>query len=125
MAAIADVGYYDGQHVKACLDAGITPYVTKPPTSRNQKAGLVTKADVAYDAVPDTYRCPAGATLTYRFTADEAGRLTRYYATPAVAPARFAHAALAAPKRGVASPAGNMKDCWMPWPSESVRIPRS
>ncbi len=65
------------------MDAGITPDIAKPHTSRNQKAGLFTKADFVYDAQEDAYRCPAGATLTYRFTADEAGRLTRPYATPA------------------------------------------
>jgi hypothetical protein len=80
---VADVGYYDGTEVKICLEAGITPYVAKPHTSRNRKAGLFTKADFVYDAETDCYHCPAGATLTYRFTADEAGRLTRYYATPA------------------------------------------
>ncbi len=80
---VADVGYYDGTEVKTCLDTGITPYIAKPHTSRNQKDGLFTKADFVYDAEEDAYRCPAHATLTYRFTADEAGRLTRYYATPA------------------------------------------
>ncbi len=80
---VADVGYYDGAEVQTCLDTGIMPYVAKPHTSRNQKAGLFTKADFVYDPQQDAYRCPAGATLTYRFTADEAGRLTRYYATPA------------------------------------------
>ncbi len=80
---VADVGYYDGPEVKSCLEAGITPYVAKPHTSRNQKVGLFTKADFVYDAQEDVYRCPANATLTYRFTVDEAGRLTRYYATPA------------------------------------------
>ncbi len=78
---VADVGYYDGTQVKACLDAGIRPYIAKPHTSRNQKAGLFTKADFVYDAAQDTYQCPAQASLTYRFTANEAGRLTRYYAT--------------------------------------------
>ncbi len=80
---VADVGYYDGGEVQACLAAGITPYIAKPHTSRNKKAGLYTKADFVYDVEQDVYRCPAGASLTYRFTADEAGRLTRYYATPA------------------------------------------
>lgn len=80
---VADVGYYDGAEVKRCLDTRITPYVAKPHTSRNQKAGLFTKAEFAYDAHQDAYRCPAGAMLTYRFTTDESGRLTRYYATPA------------------------------------------
>ncbi len=83
LEVVADVGYYDGSEVQACLEAGITPYIAKPHTSRNQKAGLFTKADFVYDAQQDSYRCPGGATLTYRFTADEAGRLTRYYATAA------------------------------------------
>jgi hypothetical protein len=74
---VADVGYYDGAEVNRCLDVGITPYVAKPHTSRNQKVGLVTKADFVYDAQQDTYQCPARATLSYRFTANEAGRPTR------------------------------------------------
>ncbi len=83
LTVVADVGYYDGEEVKACLDVGITPYIAKPQTSRNRKAGLFTKADFVYDAEQDTYRCPAGAVLTYRFTTLEDGRPTRYYATPA------------------------------------------
>ena len=83
MDVVADVGYYDGAEVQACVAVGITPYIAKPHTSRNQKAGLFTKSDFVYDAQQDAYRCPSGATLTYRFTADESGRLTRYYATPA------------------------------------------
>jgi hypothetical protein len=83
LEAITDVGYYDGEEVKACLEAGITPYIPKPHTSRNQKAGLFTEADFVYDVRQDSYGCPSGATLTYRFTTDEAGRLTCYYATPA------------------------------------------
>jgi Transposase DDE domain len=57
--------------------------VPKPHTSRNQKHGLFTKADFVYDAEHDTYGCPAGATLTYRFSTVEDGRPQRYYATPA------------------------------------------
>ncbi len=84
---VTDVGYYDGEEVKACLEAGITPYIAKPHTSRNQKQGLFGyppgEADFVYNAQHDTYRCPAGAELTYRFTTIEAGRPTRYYATSA------------------------------------------
>ncbi len=82
LEVVADVGYYDGVEVKGCLDADITPYIAKPYTSRNQKAGRFTKADFMYDAAHDTYRCPAGATLTYRFSTVEDDRPTRYYATP-------------------------------------------
>ena len=81
--ALADRGYYDGEQIKSCVEAGITPWVSKPHTSRNQKHGLFTKADFIYDAEHDTYRCRAGATLTYRFSTVEDGRPQRYYATPA------------------------------------------
>ena len=36
----AEVGYYHGEEGKTCLEAGITPYVTRPITSANQKLGL-------------------------------------------------------------------------------------
>jgi transposase len=83
LEVVADTGYYDGEEVKACLEAEITPYVAKPHTSRNQKQGLFTKADFLYDAQQDSYRCPAGAVLTYRFSTVEDGRPQRYYATSA------------------------------------------
>lgn len=83
LAVVADQGYYDGQEVKACLDAGITPYIAKPHTSVNQQRGLYTKDDFIYDAARDVYRCPQGAELAFRFDTVELERHIRYYATPA------------------------------------------
>ncbi len=38
------------------------------------------KADFAYDAAADVYRCPAGEELTYRYTTEEDGlQLRRYW----------------------------------------------
>jgi transposase len=81
--AVADVGYYHGEEVKTCLEAGITPYVARPITSANQKLGLFSKDDFTYDGATDTYQCPAGERLTFRFDAVEHGRHIRYYATSA------------------------------------------
>jgi transposase len=81
--AVADVGYYHGEEVKTCLEAGITPYVARPITSANQKLGLFSKDDFIYDKATDTYQCPASARLTFRFDAVEHGRHIRYYATSA------------------------------------------
>jgi transposase len=81
--AVADVGYYHGAEVKACLEAGITPYVARPITSANQKLGLFSKDDFTYDGATDTYQCPAGEQLTFRFATVELGRHIRYYATAA------------------------------------------
>ncbi len=83
LAVVADQGYYDGQEVKRCLAAGITPYLAKPQTSANQKHGLYTKEDFRYEAARDVYRCPQGAELEFRFDTLEDGRPIRYYLTPA------------------------------------------
>lgn len=80
---LTDSGYYDGQEVKQCLEAGITPYIAKPHTSVNQQRGLYTKADFVYDTQCDVYRCPQGAELEFRFDTIEAGRHIRYYKTVA------------------------------------------
>jgi transposase len=81
--AVADVGYYHGEEVKTCLEAGITPYVARPVTSANQKLGLFSKDDFTYDGATDTYQCPAGEQLTFRFATVQQGRHIRYYATAA------------------------------------------
>jgi hypothetical protein len=81
--AVADVGYYHGQEVKQCLQAGITPYIARPITSANQKLGLFSKDDFTYEAATDTYGCPAGEVLSFRFDTVELGRHIRYYATSA------------------------------------------
>ncbi len=78
----ADTGYYDGHEVKRCEEAGITAYVAKAQTSVNVKRGLFTKEDFTYTPESDTYTCPAGETLTFRFEAVELGREIRYYALP-------------------------------------------
>lgn len=81
--AVADRGYCDGGEIKACVEAGITPYVPKSNTSANRKLGLFGKDVFRYDAAHDLYRCPAGAELTYRFQTRELGRDIRYYSTEA------------------------------------------
>src|SRR5262245_9864861 len=81
--AVADVGYYHGEEVKTCLEAGITPYVARPITSAHQKLGLFSKDDFTYDGGTDTSQCPAGAHLTFRFATVELGWPIRYYATAA------------------------------------------
>jgi transposase len=81
--AVADMGYAHGKELKACLEAGIEPYVARPDTSANAKLGLFDKEQFVYDPDTDTYRCPAGQTLTYRFDTVEKERHIRYYKTSA------------------------------------------
>ncbi|MGH2619696.1 MAG: IS1182 family transposase [Anaerolineales bacterium] len=82
---LSDMGYYDGQQVKTCLEAGITPYIPKPRTSANIPLGLFGKEDFRYDPDNDSYGCPAGEPLTFRFRSIEKGRERRTYATSACA----------------------------------------
>jgi hypothetical protein len=43
--------------------------------------GRFGKQDFVYVVENDTYRCPAGEALTYRYTSDEAGKMMRSYWT--------------------------------------------
>jgi hypothetical protein len=81
--AVAEMGDYDGDEVKKCLDAEIVPYIAKPTTSANSKLGLFGKDDFLYDPQNDCYHCPAGQALTFRFETIEQGRHIRYYSTSA------------------------------------------
>jgi CheY-like chemotaxis protein len=51
--AVADMGYYNGDEVKQCLDDGMVPYLPKPNTSAKSKLGLFGKEDFRYDATKD------------------------------------------------------------------------
>lgn len=83
LEVLADMGYYDGQQVKDCVDEGIMPYIPKAETSANKKLGLFGKSDFRYDSERDCYWCPAGEMLTFRFQCQEKDRIRRYYATSA------------------------------------------
>lgn len=83
LSVVADKGYYNGKEVLLCDTIGVTAYVAKPLTSANTALGLYGKERFAYDPQDNSYTCPAGQKLTYRFTSDEAGRATAYYRTNA------------------------------------------
>ena len=82
LEVLADMGYYWGQQVKECADAGITCYIPKALTSANTQQGLFGKERFAYDRENDCYRCPAGQVLSYRSRSFELGRSIRYYRAP-------------------------------------------
>ena len=80
LEAIADRGYYKGEDIYECEQAGITPCVPKPLTSGSKKAGRFGKQDFAYIAEDDEYLCPANKRLPKRHTTEERGLiLSRYY----------------------------------------------
>jgi transposase len=80
---VADRGYYEGEEIRACEEAGITVTLPKPLTSGAKAAGRFGKQDFVYVAADDVYLCPAGERLTYRFSGEEAGKTIRRYWTNA------------------------------------------
>jgi transposase len=81
--AVADRGYFNGEEIKACTDAGVTVTLPKPMTSGAKAEGRFGKQDFVYLAEEDVYRCPAGERLTYRMTTVENGQRMRRYWTSA------------------------------------------
>ena len=79
LAVVADRGYFNGEEILACEEAGITPYIPKTRTSNNQAKGLFGKQDFIYRAEEDEYECPAGERLSYRFTRQEDGKTIHRY----------------------------------------------
>jgi len=57
----------------------ITAYVPRPQTSNNQAKGLFGKRDFVYVPETDAYRCPAGQSLSWRFTTVEKGMTLHCY----------------------------------------------
>jgi transposase len=79
--AVADRCYFDSQEILTCEKAGITVTLPKPMTSGAKARGRFGKQDFRYVAEEDVYICPAGETLTYRYTRDEEGLAIRRYWT--------------------------------------------
>ena len=79
LEVVADRGYFSGEEIVACADAGITAYVPRPQTSNNQAKGLFGKRDFVYLPETNTYRCPAGQSLIWRFTTVEKGMTLHCY----------------------------------------------
>jgi transposase len=79
LTALADRGYYSGDELKACTDAGIVPLVPKPQTSSSQAEGRYGKDDFRYDPARDAFRCPAGEYAIRRFTSVEKGMAIHKY----------------------------------------------
>ena len=83
LTILADRGYFKGEEILACDQAGITALVPKPQTSNNKAQGLFDKRDFRYIAADDEYQCPAGQRAIWRFTTVENGMTLHKYWTSA------------------------------------------
>ncbi|MEO7762402.1 MAG: IS1182 family transposase, partial [Casimicrobiaceae bacterium] len=82
LTVVADRGYYKGEQILACTNAGITALVPKTLTSNSRAEGRFDKQDFIYIAGEDEYRCPAGERAIWRMTTVERGlTLHRYWSS--------------------------------------------
>jgi len=58
LEAVADRGYFNGEEIKECDDAGITVTLPKPMTSGAKSEGRFGKQDFVYKPEENVYRCP-------------------------------------------------------------------
>ena len=83
LEAVADRGYFKGEEVLKCEQAGITVTLPKPQTSGAKSAGRFGKQDFVFLPEENAYRCPAGEKLKYYYTSEEKGRKLNNYWTNA------------------------------------------
>ena len=81
--AVADRGYFNGEEILACEEAGIAVTLPKPMTSNSKAEGRFGKQDFRYVAEEDVYICPAGERLAYSYTSEDKGLVVHRYATKA------------------------------------------
>ena len=79
LTVVADRGYFKGDEILACHEAGITAIVPKTVTSNATAEGRFGKADFIYDAKNNEYRCPAGQRLIWRYSTIEYGQTVHRY----------------------------------------------
>lgn len=79
LTAIADRGYFKGEEIFACHEAGISALVPPTKTSGAKADGRFDKADFIYDPQRNEYRCPAGDSLIWRFASVEKGMPNHRY----------------------------------------------
>ena len=82
---VADRGYFKGEEILACEQAGVAVTLPKPETSCAKSAGRFGKPDPLYLANYHVYRCPAGdkwrITSPLMKMARNADRLTKAWRT--------------------------------------------
>jgi transposase len=68
VTVVADAGYSNGEHGQRCADDGIIAIVPRAETVNPEGKEYFTRDQFSYDADSDSWRCPAGETLTLRET---------------------------------------------------------
>ncbi len=64
VTVVADTGYSNGEHAQRCAQEQITAIVPRPKTVNPEGKQYFSRDRFTYDAETDSWRCPAGATLS-------------------------------------------------------------
>lgn len=85
LTVLADGGYFEGNALKECEEAGITTFVPVPKSKEAARLGIFGQDQFRYDAERDVYVCPQGEQLQYRHTTQdrERNKALKVYATSA------------------------------------------
>ena len=98
---VADRGYFNGEEILACEEAGITVTLPKPMTSNSKAEGRFGKQDFRYMAEQDVYICPAGERLAYHYTNEEKGLVLHRYWTNACQSCAIKHSCTTGKERRI------------------------
>ena len=87
LTVLADGGYYEGNALKECEQAGITTFVSVPKSKEAERLGIFAQSQFRYDQERDLYVCPQGEELHWTKTTNDRERNKKFkvYATKACA----------------------------------------
>ena len=87
LTVLADGGYYEGNALKECEEAGVTTYVPPPESREAKRRGIFERKQFRYDKERDLYLCPQGEELHWTKTTNdrERNKQLKVYATKACA----------------------------------------
>ena len=83
LTVLADGGYYEGNALKECEQAGVTTYVPQPQSREAKRRGIFEQKQFRYDQQRDLYVCPQGEELRFRSVKHERNKQFKVYKTKA------------------------------------------
>lgn len=87
LTVLADGGYFEGNALKECEQAGITTFVSVPKSKEAERLGIFAQGQFRYHQERDLYVCPQGEELHWTKTTNDRARNKKFkvYATKACA----------------------------------------
>jgi transposase len=83
LTVLADGGYFEGQALKECEQAGITTYVPLPQSGAAKRLGIFELKQFRYHEEGDLYVCPQGEELRFRSMQNKGSKQFKVYKTKA------------------------------------------